>query len=369
MGPVALSEPSYKVPYPRPQLEYHDGMYQPKDSVQQGGNLAIYTSAKDAYSASSPGEQVKRAYDFCTYFSPERVNGEEGSSPLETNMQMAGVKISTDWAFDHAPYANVDGRFQYVDVAGMTKIPDADFLAGLKQGPIKGFNVSEKSVMSDNGAGDDVMTATRSMFCKSCFGGDDVQTTARFCKSCFGGDDAEVNARFCKSCFGGDDAEVKAAFCKSCFGGDDVLTTVAFCKSCFGGDDAEVEARFCKSCFGGDVLAQVKCDCNNSDKTSANHYGLGASKYYNEFGYKTNDSLWDKLKYFLKQNYSVLSVSHMLGVDVDACECAVANDQSGEIAAAGIQVSKYLPTRSAPSLSYKVTSVAKVDSYSSRFSY
>merc|ERR1711966_408054 len=98
------------VPYARPQLEYHDGMYQPKDSVQQGGNLAIYTSAKDAYSASSPGEQVKRAYDFCPYFSPERVNGEEGSSPLETNMQMAGVKISTDWpsTTPHTPTSTAD---------------------------------------------------------------------------------------------------------------------------------------------------------------------------------------------------------------------------------------------------------------------
>merc|ERR1711966_176695 len=225
----AVAEPSYRIPHPRPQLEYHDGMYQPKDSVQTGGNLRIYTSAKDNYSRDSADGRVKRAYDFCTYFSPERVNGEEGTSPLETNMQMAGVKISTDWAFDHAPFAVVDGKFQYIDVAGMKRIPDADFLAGLKQGPIKGFNVSEKSVMSDNGAGDDVMTATRSMFCKSCFGGDDVQTTARFCKSCFGGDDAEVKARFCKSCFGGDDVE----------------TTARFCKSCFGGDDAEVKARFC----------------------------------------------------------------------------------------------------------------------------
>merc|ERR1711966_506786 len=316
----AVTEPSYRIPHPRPQLEYHDGMYQPKDSVQTGGNLRIYTSAKDNYSRDSADGRVKRAYDFCTYFSPERVNGEEGTSPLETNMQMAGVKISTDWAFDHAPYAVVDGKFQYIDVAGMKRIPDADFLAGLKQGPIQGF---DKRGIYYGGA-DDAMTATRSMFCKSCFGGD-VEVQARFCKSCFGGDDVETTARFCKSCFGGDDAEVKARFCKSCFGGDDVQTTARFCKSCFGGDDAEVKARFCKSCFGGDVLAQVKCDCNNSDKTSANHYGLGASKYYNEFGYKTNDSLWDKLKYFLKQNYSVLSVSHMLGVDVDACECAVAN--------------------------------------------
>merc|ERR1712193_468144 len=229
--------------------------------------------------------------------------------------------------------------------------------------------------------GDDAEATAR--FCKSCFGGD-VESTARFCKSCFGGDDAEAKARFCKSCFGGDDAEVKARFCKSCFGGDDVLTTVAFCKSCFGGDvesharfckscfggdDAEVQSRFCKSCFGGDVLAQVKCDCNNAAASSANHYGLGSHMYYNEMGYKTSESLWDKLKWFLKQNYSILSCAHMLGVDVDACECAVANDNSGEIAAAGIQVSKYLPTKPRPTYSYAVTSVTKVESYSSRFAY
>merc|ERR1712159_768033 len=278
MEPVMV-EPYYKVPHPRPQLEYIDGMYMPKDEVQSSGNIVFPRGGKkDAYSASSAKEQVKRAYDFCTYFSPERVNGEEGSSPLETNMQMAGVKISTDWAFDHSPFANIDGTWHYVDTWGQSRIPDADFLSGLKQGPIEGFAVTESSVKRDDGSGDDVMTATRSMFCKSCFGGDDVQTPARFCKSCFGGDvevqarfckscfggdDAETTARFCKSCFGGDDAEVKARFCKSCFGGDDAEVKARFCKSCFGGDDAEVKARFCKSCFGGDDVMTTVAFCKS----------------------------------------------------------------------------------------------------------
>merc|ERR1712159_736883 len=148
------------------------------------------------------------------------------------------------------------------------------------------------------------MTATRSLFCKSCFGGDDVETTARFCKSCFGGD-VEVQARFCKSCFGGDDAETTARFCKSCFGGD-----------------AETQSRFCKSCFGGDVLARVKCDCSNGDMSSNDHYGLG--------------SKWAVLKQYLARSYSLLSIAHIIGKDVEACECAVAQDQEdphSEIAA------------------------------------
>merc|ERR1711934_92080 len=181
------------------------------------------------------------------------------------------------------------------------------------------------------------------MFCKSCFGGDDVQTTARFCKSCFGGD-VEVQARFCKSCFGGDDVEVKARFCKSCFGGDDVETTARFCKSCFGGDDAEVKARFCKacfggddvattvafckSCFGGDVQARVKCDCSN--KQASNHYGIGLH--------------WAMLKELMSKEYSILAAAHELGVDPDACECALGTDSTTEhyLPGGGLAYDKYM---------------------------
>merc|ERR1711977_25108 len=142
---------------------------------------------------------------------------------------------------------------------------------------------------------DAVQTATKSTFCKACFGGDDAETTARFCKACFGGDDAEVKARFCKSCFGGDDAETKARFCKSCFGGD-----------------VETHARFCKSCFGGDVEARVKCDCSN--KEANNHYGLGLH--------------WAMLKELMSKECSILAAAHELGVDPDACECALGTDST-----------------------------------------
>merc|ERR1711881_8653 len=184
--------------------------------------------------------------------------------------------------------------------------PDGEGSSALEHNALgdQGDNVTWEQGPNDN-QWDAVQSATKSTFCKACFGGDDVQTTTKFYKSCFGGDDAQVKARFCKSCFGGDvestarfckscfggDAEVKARFYKSCFGGDDAETTTKFCKSCFGGD-AEVQTRFCKSCFGGDDAAttvafckscfggdaEVKVKCNCGEKSSSDHYGLG--KYW-----------------------------------------------------------------------------------------
>merc|ERR1712193_232426 len=215
--------------------------------------------------------------------------------------------------------------------------------SALEQNVLGNQNGQTWSTGPNDNQWDDSQSATKSTFCKACFGGDDVETTTKFCKACFGGDvevqtkfckacfggdDAETTARFCKSCFGGDDAEVKARFCKACFGGDDVATTVAFCKSCFGGDDAEVHSRFCKSCFGGDVEARVKCDCSN--KNDDNHYGL-----YNK---------WALLKELMSKEYSILAAAHELGVDPDACECALGMDTSTKhyLPGGGLAYDKYL---------------------------
>merc|ERR1712159_890046 len=236
----------------QPKYELVDGLHQPEEyhptsqglrfsapwELGRGDNNAVDVWGNLGWDYNA---KAKKAYEFCSYFSPERVNGEEGTSPLETNMQMASVKIATDWGFDNP---------KDVDTKGLERINDQEFLDGLIQGPVNP-SVTADSIRQGEWYGDDAMTATRSLFCKSCFGGDDVQTTARFCKSCFGGD-VEVQARFCKSCFGGDDAEANARFCKSCFGGDDAEVKARFCRSCFGGDDSETRARFCKSCFGGD---------------------------------------------------------------------------------------------------------------------
>merc|ERR1712149_137957 len=148
--------------------------------------------------------------------------------------------------------------------------PAGEGSSALEQNVLGNQNGQTWSTGPNDNQWDDSQSATKSTFCKACFGGD-VESTARFCKACFGGDDAEVKARFCKSCFGGDDAETTARFCKSRFGGDDAEVKARFCKSCFGGD-VETHARFCKSCFGGDVEARVKCDCSN--KNDDNHYGL-----------------------------------------------------------------------------------------------
>merc|ERR1711881_595895 len=165
--------------------------------------------------------------------------------------------------------------------------PNGPNYSALEQNVLSDQNGQDWVPGENDGQWDDSQSATKSMFCKACFGGD-VEVQTKFCKACFGGDDVETTARFCKSCFGGDDAQVKARFCKSCFGGDDVETTARFCKSCFGGDDAEVKARFCKSCFGGDVEtharfckscfggdveARVKCDCSNNANKNESHYG------------------------------------------------------------------------------------------------
>merc|ERR1711881_562866 len=103
----------------------------------------------------------------------------------------------------------------------------------------------------------------------------------------------------------------KSTFCKACFGGDDAETTARFRKACFGGD-VEVQTKFCKACFGGDVEARVKCDCSN--KTASNHYGLG--------------SKWALLKSLMSKAYSILAAAHELGVDPDACECALGTDST-----------------------------------------
>merc|ERR1712149_38193 len=132
--------------------------------------------------------------------------------------------------------------------------PAGEGSSALEQNVLGNQNGQTWSTGPNDNQWDDSQSATKSTFCKACFGGDDVETTTKFCKACFGGD-VEVQTKFCKACFGGD-AEVKARFCKACFGGDDVATTVAFCKSC----------------FGGDVAARVKCDCSN--KNDDNHYGL-----------------------------------------------------------------------------------------------
>merc|ERR1712193_454538 len=116
---------------------------------------------------------------------------------------------------------------------------------------VKGPNGWIYTRWGENGSGAEAASSSQlNEFCKSCFGGDDVETTTKFCKACFGGD-VEVQTKFCKACFGGDDAETPARFCKSCFGGDDAQVKARFCKSCFGGD-VESTARFCKACFGGD---------------------------------------------------------------------------------------------------------------------
>merc|ERR1711959_690844 len=192
--------------------------------------------------------------------------------------------------------------------------PNGPNSSALEQNVLSDQNGQDWVTGENDGQWDDSQSATKSMFCKACFGGDDAQVEARFCKSCFGGD-VESTARFCKACFGGDDAEVKARFCKACFGGDDVATTARFCKSCFGGDDAEVHARFCKSCFGGDVEARVKCDCSNNANKNESHYGL-------------SDFIWGKLKDMMSKSYSILAAAHELGVDPDACECALGTDST-----------------------------------------
>merc|ERR1712149_145158 len=205
--------------------------------------------------------------------------------------------------------------------------PAGEGSSALEQNVLGNQNGQTWSTGPNDNQWDDSQSATKSTFCKACFGGDDVETTTKFCKACFGGDDAETTARFCKSCFGGDDAQVKARFCKSCFGGD-VETHARFCKSCFGGDDAEVHSRFCKSCFGGDVEARVKCDCSN--KNDDNHYGL-----YNK---------WALLKELMSKEYSILAAAHELGVDPDACECALGMDTSTKhyLPGGGLAYDKYL---------------------------
>merc|ERR1712193_599536 len=221
--------------------------------------------------------------------------------------------------------------------------PAGEGSSALEQNVLGNQNGQTWSTGPNDNQWDDSQSATKSTFCKACFGGDDVETTTKFrkacfggdvevqtkfCKACFGGDDAEVKARFCKSCFGGDDVATTARFCKSCFGGDDAETTARFCKSCFGGDDAEVHSRFCKSCFGGDVEARVKCDCSN--KNDDNHYGL-----YNK---------WALLKELMSKEYSILAAAHELGVDPDACECALGMDTSTKhyLPGGGLAYDKYL---------------------------
>merc|ERR1711881_802339 len=207
--------------------------------------------------------------EFCSYFSVYRPRG-EGSSAFERNMVSGGT-------------------------------------GNLVTGP----NVDQWDTSFPNDA---VQSATKSTFCKACFGGDDAETTARFRKACFGGD-VEVQTKFCKACFGGGDVETTARFCKSCFGGDDAEVKARFRKSCFGGDDAEVHSRFCKSCFGGDVEARVKCDCSNNANKNESHYGL-------------SDFIWGKLKDMMSKSYSILAAAHELGVDPDACECALGTDST-----------------------------------------
>merc|ERR1711977_415691 len=267
-----------------------------------------YTKWGENGDSGSEAASTSQLNEFCKYWSVYRPAG-EGSSALEQNV----LSDQNGQAWATGPNDN-----QWDAVQSATKSTFCKACFG-------GDDVQTTTKFCKACFGGDVEVQTK--FCKACFGGDDAETTARFCKSCFGGD-VESTARFCKACFGGDDAEVKARFCKSCFGGDDVETTARFCKSCFGGDDAEVHSRFCKSCFGGDVEARVKCDCSN--KESTNHYGLGLH--------------WAMLKELMSKEYSILATAHELGVDPDACECALGTDSTTKhyLPGGGLAYDKYM---------------------------
>merc|ERR1711881_204238 len=244
----------------------------------------------------SEAANTSQLNEFCSYWSVYRPDG-EGSSALEHNA-LGDQCDNVTW--EQGPNDN-----QWDAVQSATKSTFCKACFG-------GDHVQTTTKFCKSCFGGDVESTAR--FCKACFGGDDAEVKARFCKACFGGDDVATTVAFCKSCFGGDDAEVKARFCKSCFGGD-VETHARFCKSCFGGDDAEVHSRFCKSCFGGDVEARVKCDCSNDANKNESHYGL-------------SDFILGKLKDMMSKSYSILAAAHELGVDPDACECALGTDST-----------------------------------------